>query len=203
MKRQGLIKKTILGITGSFGSGKTTVSRMFKSSGIEVIDADEIAHGFLRPKGPIYKKIVDTFGEDILKKNKIIDRHKLGNIVFDNKNLIKKLNLIMHPKIIRTIKSKIKTSKAKIIILDAPLLIEAGLKKSIDKLIVVKISRKKQIERIMKKTPLDKADILRRIRHEIPLQDKVRIADFVIDNNSTIENTKKQVNRIRRLLWKN
>lgn len=188
--------KAVLGITGSFGSGKTTVARIFKSKGAQAIDADSIAHRLLKPKSPIYKEIIGAFGKVILKKNKTIDRHRLGDIVFGNKNLLKKLNRITHSEIIRVIKDKIKTSRAELIVLDAPLLIEAGLRKPIAKLIVVKVTRKKQLERIIKKTSLSKSDILRRIRHQIPLSDKVRIADFVIDNSGSIKNTQKQVEQI-------
>lgn len=202
MKRQRQ-DKIVLGITGGFGSGKTTVTTIFKSKGAQVIDADSIAHRLIKPKSPIYKKIIATFGASILKKNKTIDRHKLGNIVFSNKNLLKKLNRIMHPKIIGIIKNRIKISRARLIVLDAPLLIETASRKLIDKLIVVKITRKKQLERIMKKKPLSKADILMRIRHQIPLRNKIRIADFVVDNSGRLKNTKRQVNKIRRLLWKN
>lgn len=195
-------KRTILGITGSFGSGKTTVARNFKSLGAKIIDADKIAHRLIKPQTKIYKRIINTFSEDILKKNRTIDRDKLGEIVFNNKNLLKVLNKIIHPQVIRIIKREIKTSSQEVIILDAPLLIEVGLKKLVDKLIVVKITRKKQMERILHKMSLSKTDILKRIRHQIPLKDKVRIADFVVDNSGTVENTKRQVIRIWELIEK-
>jgi len=199
MKRQGRSKRRILvGITGGFGSGKTTVAKIFKSFGTQLIDADRIASRIIKPGSKIYKRTVNAFGKDILKDNKAIDRYKLAHIVFNNKNLLKRLNKIMHPEIIRIIKEQIKTSRAKLIILDAPLLIEVGLENLVDKLIVVKIKRNEQIKRIQGKTSLSKTDILKRIRHQIPLSDKVRLADFVIDNNGTIDNTEKQVIRI----WK-
>lgn len=187
-----------MGITGGFGSGKTTVAKIFKSFGTQLIDADRIASRIIKPGSKIYKRTVNAFGKDILKDNKAIDRYKLAHIVFNNKNLLKRLNKIMHPEIIRIIKEQIKTSRAKLIILDAPLLIEVGLENLVDKLIVVKIKRNEQIKRIQGKTSLSKTDILKRIRHQIPLSDKVRLADFVIDNNGTIDNTEKQVIRI----WK-
>lgn len=202
MKRQGE-KRIILGVTGSFGSGKTTVARNFKSFGAKIIDADRIAHRIIKPGSKIYRRIINTFGKDILKKNRAIDRDKLAKVVFNNKNLLNKLNKIVHPEVIRTIKREIKASSKKVIILDAPLLIEAGLRRLVNKLIVVKITREKQIERVLHKISLSKKDILKRIRHQVPLKDKVRIADFVIDNSGTIKNTKKQVNKIRRLWWKN
>jgi len=197
-------KKVVIGITGSFGSGKTTVARYFKSLGACVFDADTIAHKIIQPGSNIYKKIVDAFGCNILKKNKDIDRDRLARIVFDNKDLLNRLNKIMHPKIIKIMKERIKNSPKNIIVLDVPLLVEAGLRRLADKLIVVKTTRQKQIERILKyKRSLKKTDILKRIKHQMPISYKVRLADFVIDNSKTLEETKKQVGKIRRLLWKN
>jgi len=204
MKRQNPDKKKlILGLTGSFGSGKTSVARMFGYFGAQIIDADKLAHRCISPGGSAYKKIINIFGKRILKKNGIINRGKLASIAFNNKNLLLRLNNIIHPEVIRIIKNKIKLSRSKVIVLDAPLLLEAGLEKIVDKLIVVKITRVKQIKRIQDKTSLSTKDILKRVKYQIPLQRKIRLADFVIDNSSSLQETKKQVERIRRLLWKN
>lgn len=191
-------KRFILGITGSFGSGKTTVARIFKSFGAKIIDADKLAHKCIRPENPAYKRIVNVFGKDILNKNRTINRENLARIVFNNKNFLKRLDKIIHPQVIRIIKQQINTAKSKIIVLDAPLLIEAGLRQIVDKIIVVKITRKKQIERIKNKTFLGSLDILKRIKSQISLSRKVRLADFVIDNSGTINKTRSQVVRI----WK-
>jgi dephospho-CoA kinase len=204
MRRQNPNKKSIiLGLTGSFGSGKTTVARIFESFGAKLIDADKIAHRVISPGSKAYKRIVATFGRGILKKNRAVDRKRLGRIVFSNKNLLKRLNNIIHPEVIRIIKKKIKVSNARVIVLDAPLLLEAGLKKIVDKLIVVKITKDQQIRRVQNKMRLSKTEILERIRFQIPLKVKARLADFVIDNSSTVEKTRKQLEQIRRSLWKN
>lgn len=203
MKGQKRPKKIILGITGSFGSGKSTVASIFKSYGAKIIDADKISHGIISPGGKIYKKIVNTFGPSILKKDKAVDRNKLAKIVFNEKRLLRSLNKILHPEIIKIIKKKIRSLYSKVVVLDAPLLIEAGLEKLADKIIVVKINREQQLKRIQKRTSLSKADILKRTRLQFPLSRKIRLADFIIDNNGTMKETKKQVAQIRRLLWKN
>ncbi len=196
-------KKIILGVTGSFGSGKSTVAGIFKSYGALVIDADKIARRVSLPGGGAYKNIVRTFGEGILRKNKRIDRSKLAGIVFNNRALLRKLNEAVHPEVIRNIKKEIKKSGGKIVVLDAPLLIEAGLKGLADKLIVVKIDRQKQISRLFKKMRITKRAIRERIKAQLPLENKVRLADFVIDNNGSLEETRIQVKQIRRLLWRN
>jgi len=204
MKKQNRGKgKIILGLTGSFGSGKSTVAGFLRSYGAKVIDADEIAHSLIKPGSKIYQRIVNAFGRGILRGNKAINREKLAGIVFSNKRLLKRLNVIVHPEVIRVMRQKIKASSASVIVLDAPLLIEAGMAKIVDKLIVVTITGKKQIERAFKKTGLQRKDILKRIRAQIPLRNKIRVADFVIDNNGTIKKTKKQIGEIRRMLWTN
>lgn len=196
-------QKFVIGVTGSFGSGKTTVARILKSYQTRIIDADKLAHSLLNPGTDTYRRIIASFGKGILKDNKRIDRRKLAGIIFDDKRLLKRLNRIVHPAVIRIIKGRIRGSRAKVIILDAPLLIEAGLRGMVDKLIVVRTSRDKQIKRIQKKTSLRKSDILKRIGYQIPLREKARLADFIIDNSGTLTETRKQVKEIRRVLWKN
>jgi dephospho-CoA kinase len=189
-------RKIILGVTGSFGSGKTTVARQLSAFGAKIIDADKIAHRIIKPGNRIYERIVKTFGNGILKNGKTIDRHKLSCIVFNNKNALKKLNSIMHPEIIRITRRQIKTARSRVVVLDVPLLIEAGLENIVDRLIVVKVNRKKQIERLLDKTSLSRTSILKRIHRQIPLSKKVRLADFVIDNSGTFGETKRQVENI-------
>lgn len=204
MKRQSLNKERIVvGLTGSFGSGKTTVAKIFKLLGAQVINADSIAHRIIKPQTKVYKKIIHAFGKDIVNKDRTINRDKLAKVVFNNKNLLERLNKIMHPQIIKIIKDKIKSSKSKFIVIDAPLLIETGLHRAVDKLIVVKTDPEMQLKRIKDKFSFSPGEILKRIRYQIPLKEKIRLADFVIDNSETLDNTKKQVARIRRLWWKN
>jgi dephospho-CoA kinase len=195
-------KKIILGITGSFGSGKTTVAKLLKPKGAEIIDADKLAHQVITRGRPAYRRIIRIFGTGILKKNKQVNRVKLASLVFDHKGRLQKLNRIIHPEVIRMIKNKIKLSKSKVVILDAPLLVEAGLEKIVDHLIVVKINRREQQERIKLKFRLQKKDILKRIKSQLSLSRKMSLADFIIDNSGTRIETVKQISKIRRLLWK-
>jgi dephospho-CoA kinase len=191
-------ERLILGITGSFGSGKTTVAKIFRAGGAEVIAADRLAHRCLLPASPAYRRIVEVFGRGILGKGNAVNRAKLAGIVFNHSGLLKKLNRIIHPQVIRAIKKSIRDSRSKTIILDAPLLVESGLMNLVDKLIVVKIDRQQQLSRLKKKTSLSEADILKRINAQLPLASKVRMAHFVIDNSGTVKETRKQVENI----WK-
>lgn len=192
-----------MGITGVFGSGKTTAAKVIKSWGARIIDADKIAHRLIRPGTSVYAKIIKAFGASFIAKDKRINRAKLAKIAFNNKDNLNKLNRIMHAPIIRIIKRQISSYPEGLIIVDAPLLIETGLNKFVDKVIVVKINRQQQTRRIIKKAGLNKADILRRIGTQMPQAAKMRAADFIIDNNRAFRETKKQLGQIRRLLWRN
>lgn len=193
MSRQKRSNKIILGVTGGFGSGKSTVSGILKTYGAELIDADKLAHSCIASQGKCYKRLIRAFGNKILKNDESIDRAKLGKIVFWNKRLLGRINNIIHPEVIKEIKKRIKRSKSGVIVLDVPLLIESGLKGLVDKLIVVKASRITQIRRALRKGALKKSDILKRINSQIPLRVKSRLADFVIDNSGSITKTRKQV----------
>jgi dephospho-CoA kinase len=195
-------RRIILGLTGGFGTGKTTVAGILKAYGARVIDADKIAHSLLKKGTPAYKKIVMNFGRAVQNSDGSINRAKLGAKVFAKESSRKKLNRIMHPEIIKVMMAALRSIKKGVVVLDAPLLLEAGLGKIADKLIVVTASRENQMRRIQKSKHISKAQILKRIHSQMPLLDKVRRADFVIDNNGAVSQTRKQVQVIRRLWWK-
>ncbi|MFA6321783.1 MAG: dephospho-CoA kinase, partial [Candidatus Omnitrophota bacterium] len=129
---------------------------------------------------------------------------KLGEVVFSDVALLRKLTGIVHPEVIRKIRRSVEAAgKKDIVVIDAPLLIEANLSKLIDKLVVVKCSKRRQIERCQEKFCLQKKEILRRIRNQMPLSKKLKMADIVIDNSLTKAHTKKQVRKVwREELWK-
>ncbi|MEK7868072.1 MAG: dephospho-CoA kinase [Candidatus Omnitrophota bacterium] len=187
----------IIGITGSFGSGKTTVAKMFAKLGAYAIDADKVYHSLIRPEKNCYKKIVKYFGKDILAKSGQIDRKKLGNIVFKDKSKLKILNSITHDEVIKGIKRIVKTKKGKVII-EAPLLIESGFYKEVDKVILVANKEEEQVKRIKEARGLSSKKILKRIRMQMPFKKKLALADFIIDNSGSKRDTLIQVKEI----WK-
>ncbi|MDP2912762.1 MAG: dephospho-CoA kinase [Candidatus Omnitrophota bacterium] len=193
----------IIGLTGSFGTGKTTVAALFKSRGAKVVDADELAHSAIKKGTPAYKRIIAAFGKSILTEKGDIDRPKLGEMVFLKKDRVDKLNKIIHPQVIRRMKDKIaRLGKNDVAVIDAPLLIEANLGNIVDILVVVKASRKAQVERCAKKFSIARTEITRRINSQLPMNKKIKLADFVIDNNGAIAETKKQVMRIWGEIWR-
>jgi len=204
MKRQGQVKYPVVAITGGFGTGKSTVAVFLKKiCGARLISADEIAHKLARPGTSVYRKIVSAFGKGMIKKDRSIDRLKLAEAAFSSSMLLNKLNRIMHPEVIRIIKKEIGRKRNKVLLLDVPLLFETGLHRLADKVIVVKATRQQQVKRILRKSALSEKDVLKRIRAQMPLPEKVRRADFLIDNSGTLDSTKKQVENLRRMLWKN
>ncbi|MCX5708550.1 MAG: dephospho-CoA kinase [Candidatus Omnitrophica bacterium] len=202
MKKRKQNKKLIVGLTGSFGTGKSTVAGMLRTSATRVIDADRISHDLIKPHGKVYKNIIRLLGKGIAGKNGVINRRDLGKKVFSSRNYLVKFNKIMHPAIISKIQLRIKKAKEEVVILDAPLLFETGLVRIADKVVVVKASLDNQIRRVQKKSGLSKAEIILRIKSQIPLKEKLRLADFVIDNNGTVANTRKQAVLIRRSWWR-
>jgi len=189
----------IIGLTGSFATGKSTVARMFHALGAKIINADKIAHKVL-DEPSIKNKLLILFGDDISARNRI-SRRKLGKLVFSNRDLVVKLNKVVHPPVIAEIKKELRKNKQtkfnqrKVIVLDAPLLIEAGLLKLVDYLVVVKCSKINQIRRGIK-NGFNKSQAIRRIQAQMPLKYKIRLANFVVNNNFSLEKTNAEVKSI-------
>jgi len=188
----------IIGVTGSFGSGKTAVAGMFKRLGAYVIDADEVCRSLTAPGKGVYEKVVRCFGGSILKKDMAIDRKKLGNIVFKKKTDLSKLNKIIHPEAIKVFEEMVRASKNRLVIIDAALLVESGYYKKTDRLIVVRTNKDRQVKRIMRAKGMKRSDVLRMIGMQAPLKKKLALADFIIDNSGSKKQTLFQVKRI----WK-
>jgi dephospho-CoA kinase len=192
----------IIGLTGGIVSGKSTVARMFKDLGAKIVDADKLGHKVILPQETAWKRIIEIFGKDILQKDQTINREKLGKIVFANQNLLKKLNKITHPEIIKLIKKEISLAKndskeeKKILIIDAALIYETKIDRLMDKIIVVYLDEEEQLKRLIKRNNLSEKEALQKIKSQIPLKEKIEIADYVIDNSNSLDKTKEQVETI-------
>ena len=186
----------IIGLTGGIASGKSTVARMLLELGIPVIDADQIAREVVEIGEEAYLQIVEKFGEEILQDDKTIDRAKLGAIVFNDEEKRKLLNSIVHPAVRKKMleqKERYVKKGEKTIVLDIPLLFESNLTHLVDKIVVVYVDEHTQLERLMARNGFSKEEAKARIKAQMPLKEKVAKADAVINNNGTIEQTKKQL----------
>lgn len=194
----------IVGLTGNLGTGKSTVARMFAEYGAAVIDADAIVHDQFKQKGKMHSAVVKVFGKGIIGEQGI-DRRLLGDIVFRNKKKLDQLTSIVHPIVLKEVRQKIKRYKEnkmiRMVVIDAPLLIEAGWHKWVDYLIVVKATRELQFQRLWAQRKMSKGQAQIRLKTQMPIQQKINMADIVIDNRSSLNDTRKQTHKIvQRLL---
>lgn len=184
----------IVGLTGGIASGKSTVSNYFREFGAEVLDADVVAKE-LSEKEENVAKIIEIFGDEILDENGNISRKKMRERAFLEKDKLKQLNELIHPQVIEVFKNKKENTKEdEIVIFDIPLLFEAGMESLCDTVIVVYISKRVQLERMMKRDRhgIDLAE--RIIESQMSMSDKIDKADIIINNNCTLEDLKNNVN---------
>ena len=187
----------IIGLTGGIGSGKSTVSNYLRGKNLTLLCADKIAHQIMQPGQIAYRKIVKKFGKEILSSDKTINRKILGPLVFKNPNHLKSLNAIAHPEVLKEFKKQIRLhKKEKYIILDVPLLFESGMDKICDHIILVALNRKIQSQRIKKRDGITQVEIKRRINSQMPLREKKKRSNFVINNSGTWTQTKKQIEKL-------
>lgn len=185
----------IIGLTGGIASGKSTVSAYLAELGAIIIDADKIAHEIMEKGKTAYWQIIEAFGREILAENGEIDRSRLGKIVFNELEKKKILEEITHPQVIREMREKIEEYRAenKVIVLDIPLLFEAGLEFMVDEIWVVYVDRGTQLQRLMARDGLSYEEANKRIQAQMSLEKKRDLADFVINNKGNIEDLKRQV----------
>lgn len=186
----------VIGLTGGIASGKSTVSNMIKEMAITVIDADVEARLAVGKGEPAYQKTIAEFGDDILLPSGDIDRQKLGSLIFHNAEKRQLLNGIVHPEVRKRMNNQVEAARMReeqIIVLDIPLLFESKLTHMVEKTILVYVDRDIQLKRLMERNDLSLEDAEARIKSQMPLSDKVALADAVINNNGSIAETKKQL----------
>ncbi len=189
----------IIGLTGGIASGKSTVARMLKEKGAAILDADRIAREVVEPGKPAWREIVCWLGEGILMPDRTLDRERLGRLVFNDENARNRFNSIIHPRVGREFQyrtAQIRDGhRYKVLVYDVPLLIETGMHRSVDLVLLVYSTPEMQLKRLCERDNLTAGEALARLQAQLPLEQKKEYADAIIDNNGTVENTRRQVDR--------
>lgn len=203
---RGQDQRLLLAVTGGIATGKSTVTRMLNDLGAPVIDFDLIAREVVEPEKPAWQDIVAYFGQQVLLGDKQLDRKKLSDIVFRDLEKRKKLEGFTHPRIqvefIRQLNEIVEKNPRAIVQVDVPLLIELNMQYMFHKTLVVYTSGEKQIERLMEREGISREEAVTRLKAQLPIEEKVGYADFVIDNNGSLEETGKQVQDLWQALTK-
>jgi dephospho-CoA kinase len=185
-----------VGLTGGIAAGKSTVAAMLRDLGAFVIDADEIARRVMAPGESAHQEVVERFGKEILDANGGIDRPKLAEIVFRNPRARFDLNAIVHPKVRaeaeRLIDECARSGRSRLVVYDAALLVETGAYRGLDRLVVVRCRRDTQLRRLEQRDGLEGAAASARLASQAPLEEKIAAADYVIDTDGSLEETRRQ-----------
>jgi dephospho-CoA kinase len=188
------------GLTGGVACGKSTVARFFHALGAQIIDADGVGHELIEPGQPAYQEILERFGEGILDSTSAIDRQKLGTLVFRDTQQLRELNAILHPRIIARVDELAVDCHARdlhsVVIVDAALIFESGIGGTLRKVLVAWCRPEQQIERLMAKLGIPREEAERRIRAQMPMEEKRRRADYVIDCSGSLEQSRTQAEQL-------
>lgn len=184
---------TVIGLTGNIGTGKSTVRQMLADLGAVVIDADQLAHEVIAPGTPGWQRVVDAFGPEIVAADGTIDRARLAAIVFSDPAALARLEAIIHPLVIQETDRRIRAIGHGVVVIEAIKLIESGMHRDCDALWVVIARPEQQVERLMRQRGMSAAEVRRRMAAQPPQSEKAALADVVIDNSGTLEETRAQV----------
>ncbi|MCH8125107.1 dephospho-CoA kinase [candidate division KSB1 bacterium] len=191
--------KPLVGVTGIIGSGKTTVSRLFGKLGAAIFDADVAARKSTEDV-EIISRIGETFGNQIFDSNGILDRKKLANIVFSSESKLRQLNSIVHPHVRKQMWNFVEVqqelAEVALIIIDSPLIYETDLYTHLDFIVVVSSDIEACIQRVQQRNGLSREEIQDRLSRQIPLEKKIKRADFNIDNNNQVKSLNKHVQSV-------
>jgi dephospho-CoA kinase len=190
----------IVALTGGIGSGKSIIADALREQGCYVHSADKAAHELLEPGRPAWEKAVAHFGENILNPDRTVNRAKLGKIIFENPKERVFLNSLMHPLVMEKKREVIarleKDGKVEIFVSEAALTIEAGFAKFFDKIVVAYCPEEVQITRLMERDGIPKGEALKKIRSQMPAEEKKKYADYVIDTSGSLERTLAQTQAV-------
>ncbi len=197
-------KFLLVGLTGGIATGKSTVSGILRGLGCEIIDADLLARDVVEPGQPAWAQIVAEFGRDVVTAAGVLDRKRLGAIIFANPERRRRLEAITHPAIRDLFLARLDQLAEKgfvgIVVFDAAVMIESGNYKNMDRLIVVVTDEATELARLHGRDGSDEAENRRKIASQMPLAEKAQLADYVIDNSGSREATAEQVRRVFTIL---
>jgi dephospho-CoA kinase len=194
----------VVGLTGGIGSGKSTVASMLQEMGARIIDADRIARDVVRPGEPALASLRAEFGEEVVTEQGELDRAAVAARVFDDPDALKRLNAIVHPAVAARTAEEIEDARqagARWVVYDVPLLYENDLEHMFDKVIVVASSESVRRQRLREREQWSTSDIDARMAMQMPLEEKVQRADFVVDNDGSLVETRRQVEEVTAQLF--
>ncbi len=193
-----------VGLTGGLGTGKSTVSQMLLRRGIAVIDADRIAKEVTEPNGPAFQQIIQAFGSDVRRSDGTLDRQALAQKVFGHPEKLRQLEGIVHPLVQEEVKKQkkwVQEQGAPWAVYDVPLLFEKRLQSQFDYVVVVTVSNPQiLIERLKQRNCWNDEEIQKRLASQLPLAEKVRQAQYVIDNDASLTELEKKVDTLVQML---
>ena len=189
----------VIGLTGGIGSGKSTVAQFLAELGTVIINADEVGHEIFQPGTEAWREVVAAFGPQIITRDNVIDRGKLGTLVFSDVEARAKLNRIMHPPIYRMVKAQIDQCRRQgvgVVVLEAPLLLETGWSSLVDEVWVAAAFETTVLKRLRARSGLSEPASLARIRSQLPSEERIKHADVVIDNDGNLDELKAKVKEL-------
>jgi dephospho-CoA kinase len=193
----------VIGLTGGIGSGKSTVAQFLEELGAVVIDADKVGHEVLRSDTGVKQEVVAAFGKGVLTPDGGISRKRLGRMVFTNPESLPKLNMIMHPRIAALVKARLEGYRkdgARVVVVEAPLLLEAGWASLVDEVWVTVASEATVLERLRGRAGFSEAEALKRIRSQMSAAERVGRASVVIDTDCSLDELKEMIGGLWREL---
>jgi len=201
-----------VGLTGGIAAGKSVVGAMFAALGAHVIQADEISHQLMQPGEAVYREVVAHFGAEILDPDGSVNRARLAELAFGSKpSRVQELNQIVHPAVIRREEEWMDEVRRHdphaVAVVEAALILEAGMARGLDRLVVVTCRPEQRIERWARRLKVDdetaRREVIRRMAAQLPDEEKIKAADYVVDNSGSLDETRRQVEEIysKLLVW--
>lgn len=189
----------VIGLTGGIACGKSTVAAILRDLGARVVDADEVAREVLAPGSPVLARVAERFGPEVLRADGSLDRRRLADVVFRDRQALGDLNAITHPAIIEIIRGSIEQARrqgVRVLVIDAPLLLEAGMQGMVDEVWVVTCTPRQQIERLCRRTGMSPREAEERLQAQMPLDEKARLADRIIPNEGSPDDLRARLRRL-------